>query len=71
MKPKTYRDVTRKFVDETMEDSALAFDPNRRRDYILCVIAEMLATIADILIGNYVELKDRKTTQDTMQDHIQ
>lgn len=58
MKPITYKEVIRKFTDEMMEDNESAWSPDRRRDYILCIIANMLAIIADILEGRNVELKD-------------
>lgn len=51
MKPTTYKEVIRTFTDEIMEDNELALSPDRRRDYILCIIANMLAIIADILEG--------------------
>lgn len=70
MKPITYKEVIRKFTDEMMEDNELAWSPDRRRDYILCSMAEMLAIIADTLEGRNIELKDGKTAQDTMQDDI-
>lgn len=59
MKQKRYRDVIEKFTNEIMEDSNLQWNSEKRRDYILCCIATMLAIIADILEGRNIEIKDK------------
>lgn len=62
MKLKRYKDVIEKFTDEIMEDSDLQWNSEKRRDYILCCIATMLAVIADILEGRNADVKAENRT---------